>query len=45
MGAPRKHPEELRERATRLAVEARKDPATRAGASRIGGSSGSTRRR
>lgn len=41
MGAPRKHPEELRERATRLAVEARKDPASRAGAlSRIGGQLG-----
>ncbi|MFJ7498090.1 IS3 family transposase [Streptomyces sp. NPDC097727] len=30
--APRKYPDELRERATRLAVEARKDPAGRAGA-------------
>jgi len=41
MAAPRKHPEELRERATRLAVEARRDPASRAGAlSRIGGQLG-----
>ncbi|MER7820829.1 transposase, partial [Streptomyces sp. NPDC096153] len=31
MAAPRKYPDELRERATRLAVEARKDPAGRAG--------------
>ena len=37
MAAPRKYPDELRERATRLAVEARRDPATRAGAlKRIG---------
>jgi transposase len=34
MAAPRKYPEELRERATRLAVEARRDPAARAGAIR-----------
>ncbi|MFL4909580.1 transposase [Streptomyces sp. MMS24-I2-30] len=34
MAAPRKYPDELRERATRLAVEARKDPAARAGAIR-----------
>ena len=34
MVAPRKYPEELRERATRLCVEARKDPAARAGAIR-----------
>lgn len=41
MAAPRKHPDELRERATRLAVEARKDPASKAGAlSRIGGQLG-----
>jgi transposase len=41
MGAPRKYPEELRERATRLAVEARRDPASRSGAlSRIGGQLG-----
>lgn len=32
MAAPRKYPDELRERATRLAVEARKDPTGRAGA-------------
>jgi transposase len=37
MAAPRKYPDELRERATRLAVEARRDPATRTGAlKRIG---------
>jgi len=29
MGAPRKYPEELRERAIRLTVDARKDPARR----------------
>ena len=34
MGAPRKYPEELRERAVRLAVEARRDPITKAGALR-----------
>jgi transposase len=34
MAAPRKYPEELRERATRLAVEARRDPVTRTGALR-----------
>lgn len=34
MAAPRKYPEELRERATRLAVDARRDPATRSGALR-----------
>jgi transposase len=32
MAAPRKYPDELRERATRLAVEARRDPASVAGA-------------
>lgn len=32
MAAPRKYPQELRERATRLAVEARRDPETRSGA-------------
>ena len=32
MAAPRKYPDELRERATRLAVELRGDPATRQGA-------------
>jgi transposase len=37
MVAPRKYPEELRERAIRLAVDARKDPASRPGAcTRIG---------
>src|SRR3954463_2638074 len=37
MAAPRKYPNELRERATRMAVEARQDPATRPGAlARIG---------
>jgi transposase len=34
MVAPRKYPEELRERAIRLAVEARRDPDTRVGALR-----------
>ena len=34
MAAPRKYPDELRERATRLAVEARQDLAGRAGAIR-----------
>ena len=32
MAAPRKYPDELRERATRMAVELRADPATRQGA-------------
>ena len=32
MAAPRKYPDELRERATRMAIDARKDPATRSGA-------------
>ena len=32
MAAPRKYPDELRERATRLAVEARRDAATTTGA-------------
>jgi transposase len=37
MAAPRKYPDELRERAVRLAVEARRDPATRPGAlARVG---------
>jgi transposase len=37
MAAPRRYPEELRERAIRLTLDARKDPAARAGAcSRIG---------
>lgn len=34
MVAPRKYPDELRERAVRLTVEARTDPATRPGACR-----------
>ena len=34
MAAPRKYPEELRERAIRMAVGARRDPATRPGAVR-----------
>ncbi|GGL11351.1 transposase [Curtobacterium luteum] len=34
MGAPRKYPDELPERAVRLAVEARRDPNTRGGALR-----------
>jgi transposase len=38
MPAPRKYPEELKERATRLAVDARRDAATRRGAiARIAG--------
>jgi len=37
MAAPRKYPDELRERATRIAVEGRRDPTTRLGAlARIG---------
>ncbi len=32
MAAPRKYPDELRERATRMAVEARQNPAARDGA-------------
>ena len=37
MAAPRKYPEELRERAIRLTLDARKDPAGRSGAcARIG---------
>nr|WP_234988005.1 IS3 family transposase [Demequina sp. NBRC 110056] len=32
MSAPRKYPDELRERATRMAVELRQDPATKTGA-------------
>ena len=37
MAAPRKYPDELRERVIRLAVDARRDPATRSGAlKRIG---------
>lgn len=34
MAAPRKYPEELRERAIRMAVDARRDPAARPGAVR-----------
>jgi transposase-like protein len=34
MAAPRKYPEDLRERAIRMAVKARRDPATRVGALR-----------
>ena len=34
MAAPRKYPEDLRERAIRMAVDARRDPATRVGALR-----------
>ena len=34
MPAPRKYPDELRERATRMTLEARRDPATRTGAFR-----------
>ncbi len=41
MAAPRKYPDELRERAVRMAVDARKDPATKPGAlARIGGQLG-----
>ncbi len=41
MPAPRKYPDELRERAIRLAVDARKDATTRPGAlARIGGQLG-----
>ncbi|MGI4895431.1 MAG: transposase [Janthinobacterium lividum] len=41
MAAPRKYPDELRERAIRMAVEARRDPASRIGAlKRIGGQLG-----
>ena len=37
MAAPRRYPEELRERAIRLTIDARKDPASRPGAcTRIG---------
>ena len=32
MAAPRKYPDELRERAARLAVEARRDPTSASGA-------------
>jgi len=46
MAALRKYPDGLRERATRMAVEARQDPATKSGAiARVPDSSGCTRRR
>ena len=34
MAAPRKYPEELRERAIKMAVDLRRDPVTRSGALR-----------
>ena len=34
MAAPRKYPDEVRERAVRLAVDAQRDPAARTGALR-----------
>ncbi|NAZ83802.1 transposase [Kineococcus sp. R8] len=41
MAAPRKYPDELRERAIRMAVDARRDPANKTGAlKRIGGQLG-----
>jgi transposase len=41
MAAPRKYPDELRERAIRMALEARRDPTTRTGAlKRIAGQLG-----
>ncbi len=41
MAAPRRYPNELRERAIRLTLDARKDPASRSGAcARIGGQLG-----
>lgn len=41
MAAPKKYSDELRERATRVALEARRDPATKVGApARIGGQLG-----
>ena len=41
MAAPRKYPDELRERAVRMALDARRDPATKSGAlARIGGQLG-----
>jgi hypothetical protein len=46
MAAPRKYPDELRERAIRMAVDARRDPATRSGAlRRVGEQLGITRGR
>jgi transposase len=38
--APRKYPEELRDRAIEMAVSLRRDPATRSGALRVGDQSG-----
>ncbi|WP_432537721.1 transposase [Kineococcus arenarius] len=41
MAAPRKYPDELRERAIRMALDARRDPATKTGAlKRIAGQLG-----
>jgi transposase len=41
MAAPRKYPDELRERAIRMVIDAKKDPTTRQGAcGRIGGQLG-----
>ena len=41
MVAPRRHPEEFRERAVRMVIDARRDPATRPAACRwIGGQLG-----
>jgi len=37
MAAPRKYPDELRERAVRMTLEARKDPATRPSACKPAG--------
>lgn len=46
MAAPKKYPDELRERAVRLTLEARKDPATAVGAiKRVADQLGSTPRR
>src|SRR4051812_26255315 len=43
MAAPRKYPDELRERATRMAVEARRGPTPKPGAlARVAGQLGST---
>ena len=44
MAAPRRYPDELRERTVRMAVDARKDPPTEPGAlARIGGQLGAAR--
>ena len=46
MAAPRKYPDELRERAVRMVMDLRRDPLTSRGAfARVGSSSGSTRTR